>query len=148
MAFPISIESLLFGKVVEWDRTDEHNLTFQAVLPIHQAFVDDEAYLASIGKEFADYSKVKVIQGAPSLKKKNVKNKQKSTKNPTKESSKNQLTLDIIRLMMENSKITQTQMAERLGKHRDTIAVYIKEMIKTGIVVRVGSPKFGHWVIN
>ena len=43
MALPISIDELL--------RTKAGNGNFLATMPIHQAFVDEKAYLVSIGKE-------------------------------------------------------------------------------------------------
>ena len=42
MAFPISIDELL--------RTKAGNGNFLATMPIHQAFVDEKAYLFSIGQ--------------------------------------------------------------------------------------------------
>ena len=35
-------------------QTDDRNGHFLATMPIHQAFVDEKAYLASIGKELGD----------------------------------------------------------------------------------------------
>ena len=43
MALPINIDKLLRGKT--------GNGQFLATMPIHQTFVDEKAYLASIGKE-------------------------------------------------------------------------------------------------
>lgn len=37
--------------------TDDRNMHFLATMPIHQAFVDEKAYLASLGKELDDGSK-------------------------------------------------------------------------------------------
>lgn len=47
-----------------------------------------------------------------------------------------------------NSSITYEEMANKLGKTRETIRVHIKSLKDKGLVLRVGTPKNGHWQVN
>ncbi|MBQ2937370.1 MAG: Fic family protein [Clostridia bacterium] len=53
----------------------------------------------------------------------------------------------IISLIRENSNITQTQMAKKIGVTRDGIAYNIKLLKQKGVIERVGSSKNGSWKI-
>ena len=53
----------------------------------------------------------------------------------------------ILDLIIENSKITQIQMAKRLGVTRSTISSNLKILKEKGIIERVGSDRNGYWKI-
>ena len=53
----------------------------------------------------------------------------------------------ILDLIIENSKITQIQMAKRLGVTRSTISLNLKILKEKGIIKRVGSDRNGYWKI-
>lgn len=54
----------------------------------------------------------------------------------------------VLDLISANHKITYEQLAEKTGKNRDTIRVYIKRLrTEYHLLDRVGAAKNGHWVI-
>ena len=54
----------------------------------------------------------------------------------------------ILALIKQNPSITYEALTEKTGKSRRTISRIITELKTTGILVRVGSDKSGHWEIN
>ena len=54
----------------------------------------------------------------------------------------------ILKLIEDNSSITQTQMAHALGLTRDGISYNIKQLKDKGIIERSGATKNGLWIIK
>jgi ATP-dependent DNA helicase RecG len=54
---------------------------------------------------------------------------------------------EVIALLLENANYTMSQMAEIMKVSRKTVAAYIKNLKKKGIVERVGSDRYGYWKI-
>ncbi len=53
----------------------------------------------------------------------------------------------VFRLLKENSKITQKQIAEKINKSERTVKRIVEELRKNGYVVREGSSRLGYWKI-
>ena len=53
----------------------------------------------------------------------------------------------VFRLLKENSKITQKQIAKKINKSERTVKRIIEELRKNGYIVREGSSRFGYWKI-
>ena len=105
--------------------TDDRNGHFLATMPIHQAFVDEKAYLASIGKELDDGGK----------------------KDDKKELSDIQLT--ILSLIENNDKITIPVLARKTGTSERTLSRELKIMREElKVLTREGGRKDGRWVIT
>lgn len=71
---------------------------------------------------------------------------QKSTKNVTLD-----VTLDetiILKLLKENSKITQRQIAEKINKSDRTVKRIIATLEQKGFIDRIGGKRFGYWQVN
>ena len=47
-----------------------------------------------------------------------------------------------------NPKITQIDLAERIGVAYRTLKRKMDEMKKSGIIMRIGGKRYGHWKIN
>jgi len=54
---------------------------------------------------------------------------------------------NIFDIIKENSKISMTEIAEKLNISRDTVKEYINKLKKKEIIRRVGTTKAGHWEI-
>ena len=54
----------------------------------------------------------------------------------------------ILALIKQNPSITYEDLTKKTGKSRRTISRIITELKATGTIVRVGSDKTGHWMIN
>ncbi len=54
----------------------------------------------------------------------------------------------ILELIKSDKNITITQMADILGKSRDTINEHIANLKKKGVLQRMGSRKSGYWKTN
>jgi predicted HTH transcriptional regulator len=50
-------------------------------------------------------------------------------------------------MIIQNAKVTSTQMAESLGINRSAVSKHLKKMQENGIIKRVGPDKGGHWEI-
>jgi DNA-binding Lrp family transcriptional regulator len=50
-------------------------------------------------------------------------------------------------MIIQNAKVTSTQMAESLGINRSAVSKHLKKMQENGIIKRVGPDKGGHRVI-
>lgn len=120
--------------------TDERNTHFLATLPIHRAFIDEKAYLSSIGK--------KIDEG----------NNEDFIKNFIKDFIKEidvQLTereYIILNIIAEDKSVTLEKISEKLSKKKTvttrTIASDIAHLKKIGILTREGGRKDGHWAIR
>jgi Fic family protein len=53
----------------------------------------------------------------------------------------------ILDMIVQNAKITSTQMAESLGINRSAVSKHLKKMQADGIIRRVGPDKGGHWEV-
>jgi predicted HTH transcriptional regulator len=53
----------------------------------------------------------------------------------------------ILDMIIQNAKVTSTQMAESLGINRSAVSKHLKKMQENGIIKRVGPDKGGHWEI-
>ena len=51
----------------------------------------------------------------------------------------------ILYLIKENSRITQTMMANKLGFARSTISSNLQKLKEKGIIERMGSDRNGYW---
>lgn len=51
-------------------------------------------------------------------------------------------------MIIDNSKVTQTMMAEELGITARAVKKSIKELIDMGILERVGSSRVGYWQVK
>ena len=110
-------------------QTDDRNGHFLATMPIHQAFVDEKAYLASIGKELDD------------------RGKKDDKKDDKKELSDIQLT--ILSLIENNDKITIPVLARKTGTSERTLSRELKIMREElKVLTREGGRKDGRWVIT
>lgn len=70
------------------------------------------------------------------------------TVNETVNSESETVTETIIRLIKANPAINYTDLAKGLKVSRATIGRYIQELVKSGIIIRIGSDKTGHWEIK
>ena len=59
-----------------------------------------------------------------------------------------ELQRDLLTLISANPKVSYDQMAQRLGKSRTTIMRNIGKMKDTGIILRRGAKKTGHWEVR
>ena len=53
----------------------------------------------------------------------------------------------ILDMIIQDAKVTSTQMAESLGINRSAVSKHLKKMQENGIIKRVGPDKGGHWEI-
>lgn len=107
--------------------TDERNAHFLATVPIHQAFVDEKAYLASIGKKL------------------DANDPKDDPKDDPKELSDRQAI--IFNLLKANGTLTREQMSQKIGVSDATIKRELSDLQKKGIITRKGGRKDGCWVI-
>lgn len=108
--------------------TDEHNQYFLATIKIHEAFIDEDAYLKKIGKE-RDME---------------AENEQENVlENKCADLTERQRV--ILNLIKGNSTISQEQMSLKTGVTIKTIQRDLKAM--NHIVQRVGGDNGGHWEI-
>ena len=115
--------------------TDDRNMHFLATMPIHQAFVDEKAYLASKGKELDEENKENF-----------GKNDTKDcTKDCTKELTERQSL--IIEEISLSATITVPEIARKAGVSERTVKSDIAELQAKGILTREGGRKEGRWVI-
>ena len=109
--------------------TDERNAHFLATIPIHQAFVDEKAYLASIGKELDEGNQ----------------EESNCTKDCTKEITERQsIILGLFRL---SATVTIPEIARKLKVSERTVKTEISVLQAKGFLAREGGRKDGRWVI-
>ena len=53
----------------------------------------------------------------------------------------------ILNMIIQNEKITSTQMAETLGINRSAVSKHLKKMQEDGIIKREGPDKGGKWIV-
>ena len=53
----------------------------------------------------------------------------------------------ILDMIIQDAKVTSTQMAESLGINRSAVSKHLKKMQENGVIKRVGPDKGGHWEI-
>ena len=109
--------------------TDDRNMHFLATMPIHQAFIDEKAFLASIGKELDECDSKDDDFG----------------KGFGKEISERQQF--ILRLIHIDCTITSEKISEKRPVSARTIEADISKLKEMGILVREGGRKDGRWVI-
>ena len=102
-------------------------------MPIHRAFVDEKAYLASIGKELDEGGK----KGNDFLK--------DCTKDCTKELSERQLL--ILNMVFLSATVTIPEIARKIGVSERTVKSDIADLQSKGFIKREGGRKEGRWVI-
>ena len=118
--------------------TDEKNSHFLATVPIHRAFVDERAYLASIGKDLdgegKDFPK-DFPKGFGRGLEKQLSERQ----------------IDILSLIREDSTMSSERISEKIAQKKPVSARTIKNDIAKlkamGILVREGGRKDGRWLI-
>lgn len=108
--------------------TDENNQYFLATIKIHEAFIDEDAYLKKMGKE-RDEEAGNVLENV--------------LENRCADLSERQLA--ILNLIKENPTISQEQMSKNIGVTIKTVQRDLKAM--NHIVQRVGGDNGGHWEI-
>lgn len=54
----------------------------------------------------------------------------------------------IVDIIMKNSKVTQVEIAEQLNITISAVKKSMKEIVNTGILVRVGANKGGYWEVK
>ena len=115
--------------------TDERNGHFLATMPIHLAFVDEKAYLASIGKELDEGGK--------------KDDKKDFGKENNIELSERQTI--ILKLITKDCTITSEKISEKISEKKPvttrTIEKDIAQLKQYGILYREGGRKDGRWVI-
>lgn len=108
--------------------TDDRNMHFLATMPIHQAFVNERAYLASLGKELEE--------------------------NEPKDEPKDELIelterqRFILMLIDGDGSISREEMSRKISVSLATVKREIKELQIKGIISREGGRKDGRWVIH
>lgn len=108
--------------------TDDRNMHFLATMPIHQAFVNERAYLASLGKELEE--------------------------NEPKDEPKDELIelterqRVILMLIDGDGSISREEMSRKISVSLATVKREIKELQIKGIISREGGRKDGRWVIH
>ena len=101
--------------------TDDRNGHFLATMPIHRAFVDEKAYLASIGKELDEGGKKELSD----------------------------IQLAILSIIENNDKITIPVLARKTGTSERTLSRELKIMREElKVLTREGGRKDGRWVIT
>ena len=65
----------------------------------------------------------------------------------TQETARNSTRRRILSLLSDEPRITQVEIAERLGITRDGVAYHFRKLRADGIIRRVGSRKSGHWEV-
>ena len=114
--------------------TDDRNGHFLATMPIHQAFVDEKAYLASIGKELDEGGK------------KDGKKSNDFPKDCTKQLTERQSI--IVNNILLSATITIPEIARKTGVSERTVKTDIADLQAKGILTREGGRKDGRWVIT
>lgn len=115
--------------------TDDRNMHFLATMPIHQAFVDEKAYLASKGKDLDEEIKDDFGKNG----------KKDDTKDDTKKLSDRQYF--IIRLIANKDTITIDEMTQKTKVSSRTIKRDIADLQAKGILIRKDGRKDGRWVV-
>jgi ATP-dependent DNA helicase RecG len=67
------------------------------------------------------------------------------TINPTLNPTLSDLAQQVYGLVVKDPTITQADLSDRLSRHRSTIALSIKELKESGLIIRGGSKKKGYW---
>ncbi len=120
--------------------TDERNTHFLATLPIHRAFIDEKAYLSSIGKKIDEGNNEDFIKNF-------IKDFIKETDVQLTERE-----YIILNIIAEDKSVTLEKISEKLSKKKTvttrTIASDIAHLKKIGILTREGGRKDGHWAIR
>ena len=111
--------------------TDERNGHFLATMPIHLAFADEKAYLASIGKELDEGGK------------KDAK-KDFGKDNNIELSERHTL---LLKLIIKDFTITSEKISENKPVTTRTIEKDIAQLKQYGILYREGSRKNDRWEI-
>ena len=118
--------------------TDDRNGHFLATMPIHQAFVDEKAYLASIGKELDEGGK------------KDGKKSNDFPKDFPKEITDRQRI--ILSLVQSDCTLTSQKISQKISEKEPvtqrTIKKDIADLQSKGILSREGGRKNGRWVIT
>lgn len=115
-------------------------------MPIHQAFVDEKAYLASIGKELDEGGKKDGKQGNDFLK----DFPKGFPKDCTKEITDRQCI--ILSLVQSDCTLTSQKISQKISEKEPvtqrTIKKDIADLQAKGILAREGGRKDGRWVIT
>ena len=115
-------------------QTDDRNGHFLATMPIHQAFVDEKAYLTSIGKELDEGGKKDGKQGND------------FPKDCTKQLTERQSI--IVNNILLSATITIPEIARKTGVSERTVKTDIADLQTKGILTRECGRKDGRWVIT
>jgi predicted HTH transcriptional regulator len=70
-----------------------------------------------------------------------------ATQTATQATQVNGIQERLLLLISENGKLSQKEMALRLGENYNTVKYYILQMKEKGIIERVGTSQKGHWKV-
>ena len=104
--------------------TDEERTFFRITIPCHEAAGNIIADIAS--------------------KDNSQKSSQKSSQKGSQKDAKSQMIIDMIR---RNPNVTTSEMADKIGISRRSIAKMTNKLQAEGVILRVGARKDGHWEI-
>ncbi len=108
--------------------TDEERTFFLITIPCHEA----------AGNIIAD------IASKDNSQKSSQKSSQKGSQKGSQKDAKSQMIIDMIR---RNPNVTTSEMADKIGISRRTIAKMPNKLQAEGVILRVGARKDGHWEI-
>ena len=122
--------------------TDDRNGHFLATMPIHQAFVDEKAYLVSIGKELDEGGKKEGKKDNDFLKDFPKESMEEIT-------DRQRIILSLVQsdCTLTSQKISQ-KISEKEPVTQRTIKKDIADLQSKGILSREGGRKNGRWVIT
>ena len=108
--------------------TDEERTFFRITIPCHEA----------AGNIIAD------IANKDNSQKSSQKSSQKGSQKGSQKDAKSQMIIDMIR---RNPNVTTSEMADKIGISRRSIAKMTNKLQAEGVILRVGARKDGHWEI-
>ena len=108
--------------------TDEERTFFRITIPCHEA----------AGNIITD------IASKDNSQKSSQKSSQKGSQKGSQKDAKSQMIIDMIR---RNPNVTTSEMADKIGISRRSIAKMTNKLQAEGVILRVGARKDGHWEI-
>lgn len=158
--------------------TDAHNLYFLATIPIHQAFIDERAFLASIGKELDETDETmpasqQVSQKDNEVSQKSAEVSQKSAEVSQKSGSgtdnlemiqrilsmaqsahklSTKMSLEVFETILyqicKNESVSITELSSHANTSLATIKRYLNHLYDHGFITHHGPAKGGYRTIN
>ena len=122
--------------------TDDHNQYFLATIKIHEAFIDEDAYLKKIGKE-----KDKETENVPDDILNELSERQRVIYGILKSDVPSDVPNDVPNNVSDIVVETAESLASKLSVSTKTIKRDLKRMKELGILKREGANFGGHWEI-